>query len=82
MNSKGLSHYQQVQKNSERSFNDAALEQIMEKGALYNIHFLQNRALMQAVLELPECEIEKVGVDQIEALLLWLFKTQEEARVS
>lgn len=79
---RGLSHYQSVQKSTVELENRAFLEKIMEKGALYNIAFLQNRALMETILELPECAIDAKKMEQVGTLLLWLFKTQEEARVS
>jgi hypothetical protein len=82
MINKGLSHYQSAQKNSGAFENRAFLEKIMEKGALYNIAFLQNRALLETILELPECMIDAKKMKQMETLLLWLLKTQEEARVS
>jgi len=82
MINRGLSHYQSVQKNVAEFENRAFLEKIMEKGALYNIAFLQNRALMETIIELPECVIEKAKMEQVEKLLLWLLKTQEEAKVS
>lgn len=82
MINRGLSQYQRVQKSVAELENRAFLEKIMEKGALYNIAFLQNRALIEMILELPECVIDAKKMEQMGTLLLWLFKTQEEARVS
>lgn len=42
---KGLSHYQSVQKNAVESKNWSYVEKIMERAGLYNIAFLQNKAL-------------------------------------
>ena len=82
MINKGLSHYQSVQKNVADSESKVFLEKIMEKGALYNIAFLQNRALLETILELPESFVEAKKMQEMEKLLLWLLQTQEGASVS
>ena len=82
MINRGLSHYQRVQKSVAELENRVFLEKIMEKGALYNIAFLQNRALMEMILTLPEEKIDAQQVDHTKKLLSWLWQTQEEARVS
>lgn len=82
MNSKGLSHYQSVQKSATELENRAFLEKITEKAALYNIAFLQNRVLLETILELPEYEIDAKLMQKINQLLLWLDQTQEEAKLS
>jgi len=82
MINKGLSHYQSVQKNVAESANRVFLEKIMEKGSLYNIPFLQSKALLEMILDLPECQVELKKMQQMGNLLLWLLQTQEEANVS
>ncbi|KFL34003.1 MULTISPECIES: hypothetical protein [unclassified Sulfurospirillum] len=82
MINRGLSHYQRVQKSVTELENRAFLEKMMEKGALYNIAFLQNRALMEMILALPEEKIDAQRVAHLKKLLSWLCQTQEEARIS
>ena len=79
---KGLSHYQSVQKNAVESKNWVYLEKIMERAGLYNIAFLQNKALLETILALPEKEIDAEMMQKIQKLLLWLEETQEEAKLS
>jgi type III secretion system FlhB-like substrate exporter len=79
---KGLSHYQSVQKNAVESKNRASLEKIMERAGLYNIAFLQNKALLETILALPDEEIDTAMMQKMQKLLLWLDQTQEEAKLS
>lgn len=79
---KGLSHYQSVQKNAVESKNRASLEKIMERAGLYNIAFLQNKALLETILALPDEEIDAAMMQKMQNLLLWLDQTQEEAKLS
>ena len=79
---KGLSHYQSVQKNAAESKNWAYLEKIMERAGLYNIAFLQNKALLETILALPEKEIDAEMMQKMQKILLWLEETQEEAKLS
>ena len=79
---KGLSHYKSVQKNVAESENRVFLEAIMGKGSLYNIPFLQSRALLEMILDLPESQVDLKKMQQMGKLLLWLLQTQEEANVS
>lgn len=79
---KGLSHYQSVQKSVVESENRAYLEKIMERAGLYNIAFLQNKALLETILALPDEEIDIAMMQKMQKLLLWLEETQEEAKLS
>lgn len=79
---KGLSHYQSVQKSVVESENRAYLEKIMERAGLYNIAFLQNKALLETILALPEKEIDAEMMQKMQKILLWLEETQEEAKLS
>ena len=79
---KGLSHYQSVQKNAVESKNWSYVEKIMERAGLYNIAFLQNKALLETILALPEKEIDAEMMQKIQKFLLWLEETQEEAKLS
>lgn len=79
---KGLSHYQSVQKSVVESENRAYLEKIMERAGLYNIAFLQNKALLETILALPDEEIDIAMTQKMQKLLLWLEETQEEAKLS
>ena len=79
---KGLSHYQSVQKSVSELDNRYFLEKIMEKAVLYDIAFLQNRALMEAIIELPEQSIDEAMMIRVQKLLSWLYQTQEEATLS
>lgn len=54
----------------------------MERAGLYNIAFLQNKALLETILALPEKEIDAEMMQKIQKLLLWLEETQEEAKLS
>lgn len=82
MISKGLSHYQSVQKRGVELENRAFFEKIMERAGLYNIAFLQNRALLETILELPDEQVDAHMMQKVEKLLLWLEQTQEEAKLS
>lgn len=82
MMTKGLSHYKSVQKSVVVSENRAFMEKIMERAGLYNIAFLQNKALLEAIVELPDQEIDAQTMQTIQKLLLWLDQTQEEATLS
>ena len=79
---KGLSHYQSVQKSVSELHNSHFLEKIMEKAMRYDIAFLQNRALMEMILELPEQSVDEVMMKRVQQLLSWLYQTQEEAKLS
>ena len=79
---KGLLHYQSVQKSVSDSENWAYLEKIMERAGLYNIAFLQNKALLETILALPDEEIDTAMMQKMQKLLLWLDQTQEEAKLS
>ena len=79
---KGLSHYQSVQKNVSELHNRHFLEKIMDKAALYDIAFLQNRALMEMIIELPEQSVDEMMMKRVQKLLSWLYQTQEEATLS
>ena len=79
---KGLSHYQSVQKSVSELHNSHFLEKIMEKAMRYDIAFLQNRALMEMILELPEQSVDEVMMQRVQTLLSWLYQTQEEAKLS
>jgi len=48
----------------------------------YDIAFLQNRALMEMILELPEQSVDEVMMQRVQQLLSWLYQTQEEAKLS
>jgi len=78
----GLSHYQSVQKSAGEIENNHVLEKIMKKAALYDIAFLQNRALMETILNFPEMSVDAKMIKKMEELLLWLSKTQEGATLS
>ncbi len=78
----GLSQYQAVQKSATTLEHNTALEKIIEKAALYDIAFLQNRALMETILEFPEKSVDAKMIVKMEELLLWLSKTQEGAGMS
>lgn len=82
MMTKGLSHYKSVQKSVVASKNRAFMEKIMERAGLYNIVFLQNKALLETIVELPDQEIDVQTMQTMKKLLLWLNKTQEEATLS
>ena len=79
---KGLSHYQSVQKSVSELHNSHFLEKIMEKAMRYDIAFLQNRVLMEMILELPEQSVDEVMMQRVQKLLSWLYQTQEEAKLS
>ncbi|WP_263833643.1 hypothetical protein [Sulfurospirillum oryzae] len=79
---KGLSHYQSVQKSVKELDNSHILEKIMEKAAIYDIVFLQNRSLMETIVNSPEKKVDEQVILHIEKLLLWLVQTQEEAKLS
>lgn len=79
---KGLSHYQSVQKSVSELHNSHFLEKIMEKAMRYDIAFLQNRALMEMILELPEQSVDEKMMKRVQQLLSWLYQTQEEAKLS
>ena len=79
---KGLSHYQSVQKNAVESKNWPYLEKIIERAGLYNIAFLQNKALLETILAFPEKEIDAEMMQKMQKILLWLEETQEEAKLS
>jgi len=79
---KGLSHYQSVQKRVTDIDTKQFFEKIIDKASLYNIVFLQNRAIIETILELPEEKIDAPTMQKIEKLLSWLHETQEEASLS
>ena len=79
---KGLSKYQAVQKRSLEAQNGLALDTIMERANLYNIPFLQNKALLQSIIEAPGKSIDAEKIEVVEELLSWLWQTQEEAKLS
>lgn len=79
---KGLSHYQSVQKSVSELNNRHFLEKIIAKAALYDIAFLQNRALMEMIIELPEQSVDEKMMKRVQKLLSWLYQTQEEASLS
>lgn len=79
---KGLSHYQSVQKRVTDIDTKQFFEKIIDKASLYNIVFLQNRAIIETILELPEEKIDAPTMQKIEKLLSWLHETQEEATLS
>lgn len=82
MMTKGLSHYKSVQKSVVASENRAFMEKIMERAGLYNIAFLQNKALLETIVELPDQEIDAQTMQTMHKLLLWLEQTQEGATLS
>lgn len=79
---KGLSHYQSVQKSVSELHNRHFLEKIIDKAVLYDITFLQNRALMEMIIELPEQTVDEATMKRLQKLLSWLYQTQEEATLS
>lgn len=79
---KGLSQYQAVQKRSLEAQNGLALDTIMERANLYNIPFLQNKALLQSIIEAPGKSLDVEKIEVVEELLSWLWQTQEEAKLS
>ena len=79
---KGLPQYQSVQKSVSELDNKGFLEKIIGKAALYDIAFLQNRAMMETILTLPDQSIDEKTILKFEKLFLWLYQTQEEAKLS
>lgn len=79
---KGLSYYQTAQKSVISSDSHAVLEKIIDRAVLYDIAFLQNRALMETILSFPEQSVDAKTIERMEELLLWLSQTQEGARLS
>ncbi len=79
---KGLSHYQSVQARVAEDENRRILDIIAQKGTLYNIPFLQNKALMESILSVPDETLSEKEVEALSKLLLWLEKTQEGATLS
>lgn len=79
---KGLSYYQTAQKSVISSDSNAVLEKIIDRAVLYDIAFLQNRALMETILSFPEQSVDAKTIEKMEELLLWLSQTQEGARLS
>ena len=47
-----------------------------------DIAFLQNKALLETILGLPEKEIDAEMMQKMQKILLWLEETQEEAKLS
>lgn len=82
MPQKGLSHYRAVQKSVVADELRMSLEKVMEKARLYGIDFLQNKALVESILALPEEVIDETMVKKTQKLLSWLWQTQEEAKLS
>lgn len=82
MPQKGLSHYQAVQKSVVADELRMSLEKVIEKARLYGIDFLQNKALVESILALPEEVIDETMVKKTQKLLSWLWQTQEEAKLS
>lgn len=78
----GLSYYQTVQKSETLLDNHHILEKITQRAALYDIAFLQNRALMETILSFPEKSVDAKMIVKMEELLLWLTQTQEGAHLS
>lgn len=78
----GLSYYQTAQKSATLLDDHNVLEKIIERAALYDIAFLQNRALMETILSFPEKRVDAKTIVKMEELLLWLSATQEGASLS
>jgi len=82
MNPKAFAEYQMSQQKGVQQALRSKLDVIMKRGTLYNLVFLQNAALLENFLSVPQSVISKEQMKQVEKILLWLEQTQEGAKIS
>jgi type III secretion system FlhB-like substrate exporter len=82
MMAKGLSLYQAEQKRLSSTVREQQYEKISENARRHQVNFLQNRLLIEEIIDMPDVCINEQEIDRVQRLLLWLLKTQESVELS